>query len=57
MVSEARSSPSQALPLMGIEEIGLGNLLGSLGFWGHMKLPTTDGKQPKPKNRRWQELV
>lgn len=48
---------SGPISLMGIEEIGLGNLLGSLGFWGCMRLPMTDGKEPKPKKRRQQELV
>lgn len=36
---------------IGTEGLGLGKLLGSLGFWGHTKLPMTRGKEPKPKER------
>lgn len=48
---------SGPISLKGIEEIGLGNPLGSLDFWGYMRLPMTNGKEPKPKKRRRQELV
>lgn len=55
MVLETLVKPlpsSGPVSLMGIEGLGLGNLLGSLGFWVHMRLPMTHGKELKPQKRR-----